>query len=208
MFKTTLRAAAVAALSLFPVGAFAATLTTAFASNNSQDGNMFDIVIGANNLTLEAFELNLEGASSVPVEFYIKPGTMVGSQNTPGAWTLVSSANVVSNGFDNPTLFDVTDTVLMAGATYGVYLTAVNQDVMNYTNGTSVGDVAAANTDLSILEGYGTDYAFGFFFSPRIWNGSIIYSVATVPLPASILLLGGGLMLAGAAGRRRRTAQA
>lgn len=102
MFKTTLRAAAVAALSLFPVGAFAATLTTAFASNNGQDGNMFDIVIGANNLTLEAFELNLEGASSVPVEFYIKPGTMVGSQNTPGAWTLVSSANVVSNGSDRP----------------------------------------------------------------------------------------------------------
>ena len=49
-----------------------------------------------------------------------------------------------------------------------------------YTNGTSVGAIAATNSNLTIYEGYGVSLLFGNFFSPRIWNGTIFYSVNTV----------------------------
>ena len=61
-------------------------------------------------------------------------------------------------------------------------------------NGTSVGDVAASNTDLTIFEGAGKAYAFGNTFEPRVWNGTINYTATSqIPVPAALPLSMAGL---------------
>jgi hypothetical protein len=99
--------------------AYAGTLTTEFAGGNGQDGNMFDVVVGSNPLTITGFDLYLS-SGTMTIEVYAKNGTWVGSENNPLAWTLVSSVpNVVGPG---PTHIDVTPFVLTAGSVWALYL--------------------------------------------------------------------------------------
>ncbi|MFZ5965140.1 hypothetical protein ACOXXX_19530 [Thalassococcus sp. BH17M4-6] len=201
------RWAALVAVTLLPISAAAASLTTTFASNNVQDGNMFDIVIGGSDITINSFDLNIQSNGTTNVEFYLRAGGIGSSQNTAADWTRISTGSVAANGVNNATPFDVTDTTLSAGTTYGVYLTTTDGTNLAYTDGSSFGSVYSSNSDLSILEGYGKSYPFGLNFAPRVWNGSINYTVGNmtpVPLPASGLLLLGGLAFAGAGLRRRK----
>lgn len=181
----------------------AGVLTTTFASNNGQSGNMFDVVTLGGPLTVTGLDLNLDPGTWT-IDVYKKAGTWVGFSSTPGAWTLIDSASVASAGYNTPTFFNVTDFLLGASTTTGLYVTTTTSD-MNYTNGTAVGDVAAANSDLQILEGAGVSYPFGSLYTPRIWNGSIHYkSAASVPEPGSFWMFGIGLIGLGIFGWRRR----
>ena len=192
-----IRAGLALALTAFSgAAAQANTLTTSYASNNSNDGVMFDITVGANDLTITGFDLNLESAgATIPLEFYIKTGSHVGSENTSGDWSLVDTGSVVSAGDNVASYWDVSDYSLVAGGTYGIYLTALGSPNFNYFNGTAVGNVAAADGNLTIFEGTGKAYAFGGNFTPRVLSGGVEYTVDTpaVPLPATLPLLLAGL---------------
>ncbi len=173
-----------------------AILTTTFASNNGQSGNMFDVVTMDAALTVTGFDLNLN-AGTWDIEIYSKSGTWVGSNNDPSAWTLIDSGSVSSSG-NTPSFFDVADFILNAAGTTALYITGISTSTMRYTNGTGVGNIAASNADLQILEGAGVAYPFSTTFMPRIWNGSIHYEVSSVPEPSTLLLLSlglGGLVL-------------
>jgi len=190
----------------FCASAHAAVLTTTFAGGNGQNGNMFDVVTKANALTVTGLDLNLI-AGTYTVEVYKKNGTWVGSENNAGAWTLIDSAALTSNG--TPTFFDLADFNLGALSTSGLYITTtspVGVGLMRYTNGTAVGNVYSQNADLQILEGAGKTYAFADTFTPRIWNGSIQYQIAVndVPEPASLALFGLGMAGLGLMRRRKQ----
>ena len=60
------------------------------------------------------------------------------------------------------------------GQTYAFYVTSTTNG-MRYTNGTTVGAVAAGDGNLQILEGTGVAYSFGSNFAPRIFNGNVYY---------------------------------
>ena len=187
--------------------AAAVTLSTPLLAGNGQAGIMFDLVAGGQALTITGGAVSLD-AGSHTVEVYTRSGTVVGNL-TPAGWTLISTINgIVGGGEGTQTFFDFTDFAMAAGSTTGIYITAVVDFPLNYTNGTVVGGVVASDANLSIRSGFGRSYAFGSDFSPRDFNGSITYTIGAgaVPEPASWALLLAGFGLTGAVARRRRTA--
>ena len=186
-------------------GANAATLTTTFAGGNGQNGNMFDVnIISTTDLLVTSLDLNMNMDMSVEtsdIEVYGRIGSWVSFEGSSAGWTLLSQTpSVTGNGEGLSTTVNINDFVLPALSTYALYITRTTGD-LNYTNGTSVGNVFAQNADLQILEGAGKVYAFSNTFTPRIWNGSITYNTV-IPEPTSALLL--SLSAIGIVARRRQ----
>ena len=189
---------AAAAFFIAPATADAQTLTTAIGANNNQNGIMFDVVTGGSALTLQAIGANVSGGT-YNFEFWTRDGTIVGHDQDASGWTLRNSfSNVAGAGVNAITSFDISDFLVGANSTLGIYLTGTGNFPMNYTNGSHVGDVIASDANLSILTGYGKDYQFSSTYQPRNFNGSISYATGAasgaVPEPAAwgMLILGFG----------------
>ena len=171
-------------LSIAVIGASLAAqspLTTTFASNNGQSGNMFDIVAtNAAGITVKSFDVNLD-VGTWDLEVYTLPsGTpYLPDVNNAAAWTLVgSAAGVVSNGLNIATPLPIcVNTFVPAATTQAFYVTVTNGTSMNYTNGTTTGALYTSNADLEFYEGAGMSYPFGSNFNPRIFNGNIYYDL-------------------------------
>ncbi|HTL82073.1 MAG TPA: T9SS type A sorting domain-containing protein [Bacteroidia bacterium] len=162
----------------------AMSLQSTFAAGNNHRGNMFDIT-AANTVTITSFDAHPMGNTTIAI--YYKSGTYVGSENAPANWTLIGSAAVTAQPTGIPTPVPVTVNVTIpAGQTYGFYVTSTNTAVsLNYTDGTAVGNTYASDANIAFKEGCGMEYPFtagtGSFFTPRVWNGIIHYSVPTNP---------------------------
>ncbi len=151
-------------------------------TNNGQRGAMFDIT-AITNITINCFEANL-APGTTPVAIYYKVGTHVGFQVTPGAWTLLGTVNVTSLGTNLATPIPIpVNVAVAAGCTVAFYITrtTVGGAVLNYTNGTALGFVFAANADLQVKDGTGKDYPFAASFAPRRFNGTIFYTQNSAP---------------------------
>jgi hypothetical protein len=150
------------------------SLTTMFASDNGQDGNMFNVT-AATDIQIVSFDLNVDSGTTT-LEVYVCPGGYNGNETNPGAWTLVGSGPATGAGQDLPTPLPFpVDIPVAAGQTMGIYLTTSSGADFNYTNGSAEGAVAAQNQDLMIDEGRGVQYPFAATYTPRIWNGTIHY---------------------------------
>ncbi|MCA9320944.1 MAG: hypothetical protein KDB53_09425 [Planctomycetes bacterium] len=178
--QATLRGAGWTVPVLFFLAALAPaqlTLTTTFTSNNGQSGNMFDLV-ATNAILIESFDVNLDaGAWDLEVYRVTGGGSFVPHSASPAAWDLIGSASqVVSNGVDVPTPLPIAvDTLILPGQTQGFYVTVTNGTAINYSGGTALGAVFAADVNLQFLEGSGVSYPFAGTFTPRVWNGNIHY---------------------------------
>lgn len=154
------------------------SLSTTFAGGNQNAGNMFDIT-ATNTVTINSFDENL--LSSGDIAIYYKAGTHVGSEQTPGDWTLIGIATgVVTNGSGVATPIPLPINITIpAGQTYAFYITFVDpmdQARIAYTNGSAVGNVFVADANIQIKEGTGKSYPFLNNFSPRIFNGNVHYT--------------------------------
>jgi hypothetical protein len=143
---------------------------------------MFDIV-ATNSVTILSFDAFPMGNTTI--EIYYKVGTWNGFANTPAAWTFVGSAPVAFTGGFAPVPVNVNVTI-PAGQTYGFYVTSNTMAIsLNYSNGTSVGNVYSSDGNISFLEGGGMEYPFtqgsGAVYQPRVWNGNIHYALAGAP---------------------------
>ncbi|HEX6811710.1 MAG TPA: hypothetical protein VF384_08820 [Planctomycetota bacterium] len=154
-------------------------LTTTFAGGNAQSGNMFDIV-GLQPVVINGFDVNLTGTATIEVYAVTAGTTYVGNEANPSAWTLLGTApNVVGLGAGVPTPVPITFSVPVNPAQQQGFYVTVTTGSLAYTNGTLVGSVFAANSDIQFLEGVGIAYPFGAIFTPRIWNGRIHYVPGT-----------------------------
>ncbi len=179
--------AACALLAFHPTQVHADIISTGFAGGNGQSGNMFDVnVLTVSGIEISQFDLNLD-LGSWDLMLYTKSGTYVGSETTPSDWTLhETTLGLTSAGENQPTAWDISDLTLGPGI-HSFYVNVANGTALNYTNGTAEGNLAASNADIEIFEGIGNQANFGGQFSPRVWNGNIIYEV--VPEPTTWLPL-------------------
>ncbi|CAN5326415.1 hypothetical protein BH09BAC5_BH09BAC5_00790 [soil metagenome] len=156
-------------------------LATPYNQNNGQRGIMFDIT-ALSNITISCFDVNM-ATGVTDVAIYYKVGTHVGFQTNAPAWTLIGTApNVNGLGTNLATYIPVNVNVAVtSGCTVAFYITrtTVNGGIINYTNGTFVGNVYAANVDMQVKDGTGKDYPFGASFTPRRFNGTIHYDVTS-----------------------------
>jgi subtilisin-like proprotein convertase family protein len=159
------------------------TLETTFVGGNGNFGNMFDMN-ALTDVTLQSFDIHGDNGAVFDVEVYAKAGTYVGFETDPGAWTLIGTApGVVSNGDGLATPLNLAlGYAMAAGETHAFYVTPTDFSTggFNYTNGNAVGDVFASDANIEFLEGSGSGYPFnGTLFSPRVWNGNIIYDAGS-----------------------------
>ena len=162
------------------------SLTTTFASNNGFAGNMLD-VMAFEDITITSLDINVE-PGTYDVEVYYKVGSYVGSESTPGDWTLLGTANVTSNGTDVPTPLPVGGLSIPSGSTYGLYVTlsAAHFNGIRYTGQFSDPPEIYTNTEIEITTGVGKGSPpfTGSTFFYRQWNGTIYYEYGmTVPEP-------------------------
>lgn len=159
----------------------AQSLTTTSSSNNFSNGNMFDVSNnGTSSITITGFSQNFHQyiPDVTSFEVYTRSGGLTTSssgwslRNSTGSFTPQSRGTLTQLSFTSPVSITIN-----AGETTGLYLRSDRNNA--YTNGTSVGAIAATNSNLTIYEGYGVSVLFGVFYSPRIWNGTIFYSVNT-----------------------------
>lgn len=156
------------------------TITTPVLSGNGHAGVMFDVLVGANDLTVETFWVSQDTPENVAI-FY-KTGTFVGSELTSSAWTFLDSAITAGSGDGSVDSIPVSlNLSVLSNTTYAFYITKTGSvNDINYTNGTTVGNVLVSNVDLSVLEGKGGGYPFDVTFSPRTFNGRVQYCQVVV----------------------------
>jgi len=184
----------------------AGSITTTFANNDRYTGDMFNAVIGANGITVNSLDVNVD-SGAVTIDVYIKTGTYVGSETNPAAWTLVSATNVTGAGAGSQTLVNVTPFTLAANTGYGIYvttsLTTNAAPYLYYTRGAN----SYANSDLSLSLGDAVGGQFGSLFLGvgDTWDGTINYSLANTvaPEPTSLALFGLSCVAVICASKRR-----
>jgi len=157
------------------------SLTTTSAGGNAQDGNMFNVT-ALKPVIIKRFSGHF-GTGAVTARIYYRPGGYV--TTTDPLWVLAGTASITGvNGEFVEIPIDVNLTI-NAGETYGFYITNAGgtEANINYTNGDIEG---YSNSDLSLASSIGIVYPFGATYSPRIWNGIILYDESVI-LPRSLL---------------------
>jgi PKD repeat protein len=152
-------------------------ICTLFDGGNAYDGNMFDVIAGPEDITINSFDVNLDDNYDPQICYvYYKAGTYVGFETDAGAWNLLGSHLVVTSAGDyTPTPLPIGGLTIPAGERYGLYVTTEAAGRMFYTNGDNVW----SNGDLTIEAGVGKVYPFGSTFYSRMWNGCIYYEYAS-----------------------------
>jgi gliding motility-associated-like protein len=163
---------------------------TQMLANNGQNGIMFDIT-AITDVTIDSVWSNWDPGTLPSVEIWFKTGTCVGSQATPGAWTLIGSVNnLLSAGNNNFTQIPIyINQFVAAGQTVALYVTkgtttgAVNANYTTGPVGSTAGQLYNQNANIQVSYAYGKSYPFAATFNPRIWNGRIFYSCCPTPPP-------------------------
>ena len=153
---------------------------TFFASNNggSEGGAVyFDVDMQPSTVTVRALELNIGSTRSTEfgVRVYTTPDTAAGKQTNAGAWTLVGQGWGLATGLDNATRVVLNDDfTLEGGQSYGVAI-VLDGASHRYTDGTGSNEVHSSNA-MTISARGATNVAFsGSVFSPRVFNGAMLY---------------------------------
>lgn len=159
---------------------------------------MFD-VRATNAVTITNFSTQVDANGDFQI--WTRPGTHVGFGGSAAGWTLLGTGSATA-GVNQPIGLTVSVPVA-AGATQAFAIFSSNTD-LRYSNGTAIGAVAAADANISILEGWGNTNGFGgVMFAPRVFIGSVTYTpavaVATIPTLSEWAMIAFGLLLAGAA---------
>jgi hypothetical protein len=152
-------------------------------SDNGNKGIMFDIEAQSGaNVTINCFSPYLYLGTTATYMIFYHPGTFVGTETNPAAWTLIDSVmNVASLGNDVITPIPIAVNVtILAGQKAAFYITTssitAGIDYKNSGNAANVGEVAASNSDIILRKGVGKTHLFSTTYTSRTFLGRIGYT--------------------------------
>lgn len=215
--RGTLLALTLLGLAVLPQTVRAQSLTTLFASNNGNNfggGVFFDL--NANTpVTISRLDLNVDtvnaGAlvavgATVNIEVWTRTGTVVGAETSSAGWTQIATGTGKAAATNSPTPITLTSltSLLIGPGVTGVAIRNVDFS-QQYTNGTGANETYS-NADMTVTGRSATASTFltaGTVRTPRVWNGTIAYTLGTAPEPGTLALVALG-MVGGLVTRRRR----
>ncbi len=154
----------------------AQTLTTTFANNNGSGGNMFEIK-SLTGVVINSFDVNISGGTgNFEVWALNMPGPFLGNQSSNANWTLLATVTgVTGSAAGTPTPLNLNlGFAILPGVSQSFYIARTSGGILNYTNGTAVGNLFVADSNIEFYEGTGGGY-FNVTIQTRIWNGNIHY---------------------------------
>ena len=175
---------------VFAVSCSLGALTTTFAANNGQAGNMFDVTANSAPVTIDCFDVNLDvGVWDVEIYTTINGASHVGLEQLPSAWTRLTTAAVVTSlGANGPTPLPLTQPLgvtIGCGQRRGFYVTVSNGDSLNYATAPQpVGSDYVSDGVLTIHRGTGNVYPFSTSFGTtatdsRVFSGTVHYTTTS-----------------------------
>jgi hypothetical protein len=171
------------------------TLNTGGNSGNVGGGLYFDLQV---NTTVTFNQIGIRSnttAASAFYDIYLGPTTYVGNVTNPALWTLVASTVAGPTTLGATTVHNLTVPFALGPGNYGVALKS-NATSFSYTNGAgnntpltcgatpgSCLNSFFSNSELT-LRGGAAQNAFlsGGIFSPRVFNGSLHYTLGGTPI--------------------------
>ena len=158
------------------------SLSTPFNSNTGSNGNLFQ-VNAINCVVIRALHVNNysnRGTSAAIFNVYKRSGPLLPGDTTDSTlWPLgdrTTGVTLLPSDQPSPLPEDAFTAIHMdAGTSVSLYVTRTDGGDIGYTNGIAVGNIAAKDNNIEILEGYGNDYFFDATTSPHVWNGIIEY---------------------------------
>jgi hypothetical protein len=153
-------------------------------SGNGSGAVAFDMVAGAQDVTITGFETEFGSTGTPTIYMYYRPGTACGNAVSSAGWTHIGDAQITVTAV-NPARFYVAlpaPVTIPAGETYGFYFGSSNGSIRYHNGGTTCGvtTVSGSNSDLTIKGGHGivTSIPFtGSPFSERNFSGVMHYIV-------------------------------
>ena len=161
-------------------------LNTTFDGGSGLSGNMFSIV-ATNCVLITGLAVNI-ALSNPKIEVWVKEGSYKGHESDPSSWTKHFSGSITGMGMNEASLVsdDVFEPIALSESEMiSLYITVCGDTGMRYTYGKKEGEIFARNDDMIIFEGIGIKYFFGDVFSPRVWNGSILYHNLSCSTPTT-----------------------
>ena len=154
-------------------------LTTTTRGTISFYGNMFNVDTGSKDILIESLGIHTSSTSQVSVQVYTKGGSLVGSHRSSSGWARIVSTRVQGQGEGKitpiPASAFASAVSVGADSTQAFYVTLDTEEML-FSDGRNFGRSAASNADLTIDEGTASQYRFGSFFYPYVFNGAINYS--------------------------------
>ena len=158
----------------------AVSLTSNVGGTGGTGNGFFMSVEALSNVVVKSFNVSLTGATPW-VRVYYKTGTWTSSTTNSGAWILAGQADNLNGGTSIPLNLDL-GIILNQGQTYSFYVVSSNQVLLYTGNVASTSSITAQDSYLKIYGGMGQFGVFtGGTYSPRSFNGTIIYSIGTTP---------------------------
>ncbi|MEZ4778776.1 MAG: HYR domain-containing protein [Flavobacteriaceae bacterium] len=177
-------------------------ITTLFNRNNGGGFGgavYFDVTVGPSDIQITDLETNTQETGAMTMDVYTLLGTSVGNQQNPGAWTLMATGSGTGAGLNNPSMLALDNPIILsANMTYGFALVmdaSHGHDYSGTGSNPAPGSTSYSNADLTLSLGSANNTPFSSApFTPRIWNGSLIYqpytSVAVPSLDYSCMEVG------------------
>ncbi|MBZ5589186.1 MAG: hypothetical protein LAO05_11545 [Acidobacteriia bacterium] len=162
------------------------SLTTGFEDWSGWCSGLYVDLTASVPLTVTSFDVYFKGTLNRNVSVYYKAGTYVGSETTPGAWTLLGTVNVSPGGTGTATAVNLGGVAIPAGQTYAFYFV----DLLG-TGGPDGGGLnldltpsPVSNADLTLNSSMRTcDTPFTDPEGGMGWEGTVYYQLGGQAIP-------------------------